>query len=482
VNVRLPQTRPLQLRIALAFVGLIIGFVGAAVYVPLALWPGAERAESIQRSRAETARALGDVRGAERELRAAAVLTHPANGDGPLAREEQERAFEAARDRLRGVTEAYLRIAKPSHEIDRAWNQLADVALPALDRTAEAFVAASHQGGDPVTVRRFLEAGASFGRTLDEIDEKNAASAERDAEHIHARIRRLALGYVGLAALGTAGALLLLFQTLALLRGYASAAERRVTELDAFAGQVSHDLRSPLQSIKLDVGSIERKAQDHSLQRLAARASANVRRLDGMIRDVLHFARHGAPAQGGARADVDAVVQDLRDEFHQVAAREGVTLTVVGMRDVHAQIAPVALKTIVANLLENAIKYRRPDADRRVEVSVTADADRVVVAVKDNGVGFSATIAQRLFDPFFRGAKRPDSYGLGLATVKRLVESHQGKITVDSEQGRGSTFSVTLRKAKPPAGSQEPVRVLTVNKPKAPGSSPAPCAEESRYT
>jgi len=461
----MPQTRPLQLRIALAFVGLLVGFVGAAVYVPLALWPGAERAEYIQRSRAEVARALGDVRGAARELLAAAVLTYQAKWDESLARDEQERAVAAARDRIRAATEEYVRISRPP-DIDRAWSQLADVALPELDGAVEALVAASlRPGSDPAVLQRFLAAGASVTRILDHIDDENAATAQQGAEHIHARIRRLALGYVGLAALGTAGALLLLFQTLALLRGYASAAERRIKELDAFAGQVSHDLRSPLQTIQLAVMSIERKAKDESLQRLAARASANVRRLAEMIRDLLHFARSGAAGQGGARADVDAVVRDVRDEFHPVAERAGVTLTVAGVPDVHAQIAAVALKTIVANLVENAIKYRRPDGDRRVAVSATADTDRVVVAVKDNGVGISPAIAPRLFDPFFRGTKRPDSYGLGLATVKRLVESHQGTIAVESEEGRGSTFSVTFRRAEPPADSQEHARALSVSAP-----------------
>jgi signal transduction histidine kinase len=446
--VRLPQTKPLRLRIAFAFVTLIVGFLGAVVYVPLALWPSAERAESIQRSRAEVAHALANVRGAVRELRATSVLAYQTKWDESLRREEQERAARAARDRLKAMTADYFRFATPP-EIDRAWGQLAEVALPELDGAAEALVAASHhQGSDPAVVQRFLAAAASVGRILDQIEHQDATTAQESAERIHARIRRLALGYAGLAALGTAGALLFLVQTLALLRGYTSAAEERVTELDAFAGQVSHDLRSPLQTIQLAVGSIERKAQDPSLQRLAARASSGVTRIDGLIRDLLQFARSGAAAQRTARADVDAVVREVHEDFHPVAARAGVTLKVAVAPLVHVRMAAVALKTVLANLVENAIKYRRPDGGR-VEVSVTTDADRVVLAVKDDGVGIPPAIAPRLFDPFFRGSKRPDSYGLGLATVKRLVESHQGTIAVESEEGRGSTFSVTLRRAEP---------------------------------
>ncbi|MFL5303034.1 MAG: sensor histidine kinase [Anaeromyxobacteraceae bacterium] len=468
----MPHARSLQLRIALAFLGLIVGFVGAVLYVPLALWPVAQRAESIQTHRAEAVRTLGEVRGAARELRSAALLTYQAQWDESLTRDDGERAVGVARDRIRSRTAEYLRLPRPRPpEIERVWRQLADVDFPALDAAVDGAVAASRRpGGDPIAVRRILAAGASVDRDLQHLADMNAEAAQGDAERIHGRIRRLAIGYVILAAVGAAGALVLLLQALTLLRGYTHAAERRVAELEAFAGQVSHDLRSPLQTIQLAVTSIERKAQDESLQRLASRAAGSVRRLDAMIRDLLQFARSGGTAQEGVRADVGAVLQDVGDELQPVAQRAGVTLTVAGEPGVHARIAGVALKTIVANLVENAIKYRRPDGGGRVDVSAKADRERVVVAVKDDGIGISPGIIPRLFDPFFRGTKRPDSYGLGLATVKRLVESHQGTISVDSEEGRGSVFSVGFGIAESPNDSQDRVG-LSVDAPNAADSA-----------
>jgi signal transduction histidine kinase len=453
------SARSLQLRIAVAFLGVIIGFVGAVLYVPLALWPVAQRAESIQTHRAEAVRTLGEVRGAARELRSAALLTYQAHRDESLARGEGERAVLAARDRIRFSTAEYLRLPTPRPpEIERVWRQLADVGLPTLDAAVDGAVAASlRPGSDPMAIRRILAAGASVDRDLQHLADMNAEAAQVDAERIHGRIRKLAIGYVILAAIGTTGALILLVQALTLLREYTSAAERRVTELEAFAGQVSHDLRSPLQTIQLAVTSIERKAQDEVLQRLATRASASVRRLDGMIRDLLQFARSGGAVHEGARADVGVVLHEILEELQPVAQRAGVTLAVAGEPGVHARIAAVALKTIVANLVENAIKYRRPDGGGRVEVSAKADRERVVVAVNDDGIGISPSIIPRLFDPFFRGTKRSDSYGLGLATVKRLVESHHGTISVDSEEGRGSAFSVRFGRAEPPSDSQDRV-------------------------
>jgi hypothetical protein len=75
-GIGMPQTRSLQAKVALAFLAVIVGFVGAIVYVPVALWPVAERAESIPERRAEAVRVLGEVRGAARELRSAALLAY----------------------------------------------------------------------------------------------------------------------------------------------------------------------------------------------------------------------------------------------------------------------------------------------------------------------------------------------------------------------------------------------------------------------
>jgi signal transduction histidine kinase len=449
-----PQLRSLQRRIAIAFAGLIVGLVGAAVFVPLALWPGTDRAESIQRAHADAVRALGEVRDATRALRSAAVLTHQAQWDGTLAVEDQVHTVAVARDRMRLVTEEYFHTARPG--VDRRLGQLAAIAFGELDGAAAALVAASlRPGGDPLALQRFRAAGASVDRVMKHLETMDAAAAEADADRIHGQIRQLRRGYLVLAAVGAAGALLLLYQTLALLRAHGSATARHVAALEAFAGQVSHDLRTPLQTIQLAVESIERKAEDPAIERLAGRASASVGRLDEMIHDLLHFARSGATAQEGARADVGAVVLEVGDELHPVAERAGVKLTASGGSVAQARIAAVALKTILANLVENAIKYRRPDGDRRVEVRATADGDHVMVEVEDNGVGIPPAILPRIFDPFFRGARRTDSYGLGLATVRRLVESHHGTIAVASEEGRGSTFSVRLPRAAPMVASED---------------------------
>jgi signal transduction histidine kinase len=461
-----PQARPLQRRIALSFAVLIAGFVGAAVYVPLALWPGAERAEALQLHRADAAQVLGEVADAARGLRSAAEQAYAARWDRTIVRSEQERDFAASRDRLRALVQRHRSLPAPSPELDRLWTSLAHRRIPALVAAADSVVEASLVPEiEPTVLHRLQSTSAAVGDTLHQITTLSVEAARTDAELIHARVRRLALGYAALAAVGTAGALLLLSQTLSLLRRYVRATEQRVSELDAFAGQVSHDLRSPLQTIMLAAESIQQTAQDGSIRGLAAVATGGVDRLDGMIRDLLEFARSGAAAPETARADVDAVLQEVRDKYRSAAERAGVALTVAGAPEVHARVAPVALEAIAANLVQNAIKYRRPAEGARVDVLATADAERVVLAVKDNGVGIAPALLPRIFEPFVRGARRPDSYGLGLATVRRLVDAHQGEIAVASQEGSGSTFTVSFQRAEPPAQVPEPARLRAASAP-----------------
>jgi signal transduction histidine kinase len=452
----LTRTKVLQLKIGLAFTAIVVGFLGAVAYVPFALWPPAQRAEAIHENYAESVRALSELRGQAREVRGAALLAYRAHGDPSVDREQQERAVAEGRERLRATAAQYARMPMSAEE-RASWRELLSSELPEFEEAIDAVLAASRRpGGDFAAARRLTARAATLDDALQGLADGNSAAAKAEAERIHQGLRRLSIGYVVLAVVGTAGAIVLLVQSLGLVRSYADATGRRMAELEAFAGQVSHDLRSPLQTIHLAVGSIERRAEDESVQRLAAKASLSVRRLDGMIRDLLHFARSGAGGRERAHADVGAVLAELRDELLPQAERAHVALTMLSDPSVLAGVAPVALKTILANLVENAIKYRRSEGENHVKVSAKKEGGRVQLVVEDGGIGIPADAVPHLFEPFFRGSKRPDSYGLGLATVKRLVDSHLGSITVQSEEGRGTTFVVTLPLATAPPASPSP--------------------------
>jgi len=110
---------------------------------------------------------------------------------------------------------------------------------------------------------------------------------------------------------------------------------------------------------------------------------------------------------------------------------------------------PFRLRQMIGNLLENAIKYT--PVGGRIEIQSGAEGDQVILRVSDSGPGIPAADQPYIFDKFFRGGNVPDESGgtgLGLSIVKSIVDSHQGRIWVDSQLGKGTTFTVVLPRAQ----------------------------------
>ena len=231
-------------------------------------------------------------------------------------------------------------------------------------------------------------------------------------------------------------------------------AERRLRELDILKDEllsvVSHELRTPLTAIsgfaKLLLArgdAIESGDRTDMLGRIARNASE----MDLLVGQLLDLSRLDAghvavqPMHLGLREAALACVRSLATE---VAARVEVDVD----DDVHVWADPHALERVLANLVTNAVKFSPPDSPVRVSVAATA-ADEVTVAVRDEGVGIPLEEQDKVFDRFYqlgtneRGPRH--GTGIGLSIVRRYVELLGGRVWVDSEPGRGSTFSFTLR-------------------------------------
>jgi signal transduction histidine kinase len=317
--------------------------------------------------------------------------------------------------------------------------------IPEHDAAVDAVVAQSHRAvPDPRALRALFETAADGDSNLQAMVALYAATAKAGAEQIHAGLERLSSLYLALAAVGAAGAFILLVETVRVVRRYARAVDRQLAHLDAFGGQVAHDVRGPLQTVRLAVFAIQKRTEDPAVERLARSAASAVGRLDAMIRDLLQFARAGSARTERAVTNVSTVISETCADLAPVAERAAVRVTVEVEVALHARIAPVALRTIVSNLVENAIKYRSSDRENEVVIAASAAGRDVRIAVSDRGPGIDRDLLPRLFEPFVRGSERPDSYGLGLATVKRLVDAHRGTITVHSRPGAGTTFAIRL--------------------------------------
>ena len=224
--------------------------------------------------------------------------------------------------------------------------------------------------------------------------------------------------------------------------------------LDIYKSQliatVSHELKNPLTSI---VGHLEMLEQVPDLDPLALASVAAMDRASGrlsrVINDLLLLSRVDDPTTPVVAVPVDlhAVLEDVLDVNAvsartkelaiQVVAPEGPVLA-LGDHD--------ELDRVCANLVSNAIKYTPPG--RSITVTLDRMGDRVLLSCEDEGIGISPADQDKLFSEFFRSAN-PEAYsqpgtGLGLAIVQRIVHRHDGRITVDSELGKGSTFTVDL--------------------------------------
>jgi PAS domain S-box-containing protein len=219
------------------------------------------------------------------------------------------------------------------------------------------------------------------------------------------------------------------------------------SELERFTYTVSHDLKSPLVTIKGFLGYLEHDGVSGNVDRLKedSRRIANaVDKMQALLKDLLELSRIGRfinppeyiSYEELARSAID-LVEGYLDE-HGVKVRVQPDLPMIyGDRQ--------RLTEVLQNLLDNAAKYMGDQADPYVEVGFQAEEnDMPVFFVKDNGIGIAPEYHERIFGLFNKLDVSSKGTGVGLALVKRIIEVHGGRIWVESEAGKGSMFCFTL--------------------------------------
>jgi signal transduction histidine kinase len=218
-------------------------------------------------------------------------------------------------------------------------------------------------------------------------------------------------------------------------------------ELEAFTASASHDLRSPLGTIAGQAGLLRDELgsalTDVITQRIE-RIQSNVMRSSEIIDGLLSLARVSRQELLNERVDVSALARNIVDDLRQQYPKHRVDCVIQPGLVVNAD--PRLMKSLFGNLLGNAWKYTCHTPQARVELGCTQATGGVVFSVRDNGAGFDMSRSERLFEPFQR-MHSPTEFpgvGIGLAIVARIVRRYGGKITVDSEPGRGTIFRFTL--------------------------------------
>jgi two-component system, OmpR family, sensor histidine kinase SenX3 len=235
---------------------------------------------------------------------------------------------------------------------------------------------------------------------------------------------------------------------------------RRSEQHDSFINAVTHELKTPVASIRLHLETLQRRelspAQQQEFYRMML---TDTDRLTQTVEQVLRAGRAGDKKAGRDKSEVDfgQLVQECMDAArirhhlqpevlrYEEAATNGAGLRVLGSAE--------DLRTAVFNVLDNAIKYSGDSVDVRVRLE-TPDEKRLVLSVQDHGVGIPADDVKRIFKRFYRVTHRSMAHvkgtGLGLFIVKSIAEKHGGKVFAESEgEGQGSTFTLELPRVSP---------------------------------
>jgi signal transduction histidine kinase len=215
------------------------------------------------------------------------------------------------------------------------------------------------------------------------------------------------------------------FNEMAERLGRALAAQRE------FAGNASHQLRTPLTGLRLRLEAAGHKTADPAVRRDIEAAERETERLDRLLSDLLTLAGDAERGHAGETVELGAVARAARERWRAAAAASGRELALRGNGEVCVRSSPSDLAAILDNLVENAINYSPADSD--VELAWGEHEGEAWLEVTDHGPGIAADEADRIFERFFRGREstgKPGT-GLGLAIVDTLARRWGGSARVD---------------------------------------------------
>lgn len=217
-------------------------------------------------------------------------------------------------------------------------------------------------------------------------------------------------------------------------------------ESEAFNYTISHDLRSPITAIHGFTQVLLEKTSglDEDSKSYVAIIHQEVRRMEAMIKSLLKFSRLSRQDMDSEEVDLSAIASSIALELQIRHPERQVAFTIV--QGAHCHGDPTLMRAVMENLIGNAWKYSSKKESATIEFGVLNSAEEPTFFVRDDGAGFNPKQADRLFGVFQRLHSEHDfeGFGIGLATVQRIIQRHGGNIHAEGEVDRGATFYFTL--------------------------------------
>jgi signal transduction histidine kinase len=217
------------------------------------------------------------------------------------------------------------------------------------------------------------------------------------------------------------------------------------SELDKFVYSVSHDLRSPLLSIKGILNLIFKTTSlDEKTQQYLKLAETSVLRLDGTIKEILNYSRNARFEIEYDTFNLIEIIQSVTDDL-RFSEESHVAFLFDMPQELMMKSDKMRLEVILKNLIGNAVKYSRKDInDAFVKIMVCKQGNELVLKIEDNGEGIAQENLGKIFDMFYRATSSSVGTGLGLYICKEMVQKLNGKLFVESVLKKGSIFTLIL--------------------------------------
>jgi signal transduction histidine kinase len=220
--------------------------------------------------------------------------------------------------------------------------------------------------------------------------------------------------------------------------------EKTNAELDRFFYSTSHDLRSPLLSLKGLVTIAKSETEDEKMQKYLDMMTERADRLNLFISDIIDYSKNTRTEVVHSNVDLHKLVKTVKENVQFLEGAERIEFTEeISTREVFTDLN--RLNVVLSNLISNAIKYHHPVKDNQwIKIKIFIRDSKLHLVVEDNGLGIKDENHSKIFDMFYRGTDHSKGSGLGLYIVRETVEKMNGSIRVESSEGEGSSFIVEI--------------------------------------
>jgi signal transduction histidine kinase len=221
--------------------------------------------------------------------------------------------------------------------------------------------------------------------------------------------------------------------------------EKTNKELDRFLYSTSHDLQSPLSSIKGLINVARYDTTDNRTHAYFDKMTDRVNSLENFIKDIIDYSKNDRTHVASELTDMSVLLNEVTENLKYVNGAELIKIKKDVQLEKHVEIDKSRISVVLSNLLANAIKYHDSSKSNQwISIEVSNSNQTLKIRVSDNGSGISEEHQNRIFDMFYRGTLKSTGSGLGLYIVKEAVEKMSGEISVYSKPGEGSSFLVVV--------------------------------------